>query len=840
MPDLDKLYEKADKYLQRKKFDSAIETYREILRYEPDDEVSLVNLGDLSLKLNRTADGLRYQRQLAEHYIKRNETAKAIVTYRKLLKLSPQDVTVLARLAELLERAQKTAEALEVHCEALACYRKARLNEQMLACLLRIVKLDPGKIEEHLELAELAGGARQTNVAMAALLRAVELARPAGDESLWEKLVDRAHALDPADEKAAVLAAELYLKRGNAAQATKLVEPLLAARPDDLHVLELACQGLLEIGDYPRAQPLCLRLYQANPRRVDFVLKLLRGLVRTGHVPQVLETASNLKVRLFQEGKRDDFLKIMEKVYESDESNLEILETLSGLYNEMNKEDGLRRSLSRLFNLYLAGENYCRAGETLERMLDVDPYAAGHYDRLLNLEGHLDPVWYQSILARTRPPSTAPVSPARTAKESETEESLDDLVVEAEMYSQYQLSSKLKQTLERIDRLFPGAGEQNQKLRDLCETAGYTPKFKAPATLAKGSQRSAGSPESAPLQSLEDVRKISEITADIYRESTLQGVLHVAVTGIGRALNASRCWGAAGAPDRGPVLTAECCLPPVSPSHPDAALKLFAFLMSEAAFNAEGWSIENVSQAPSLAAVSAQLHLLGIRSLLARPLIDKDAPVGLLLLEQCDAARTWSPAEALLLQAICTQVAVAVNNTRLRRLEHSLAGTDPETGLLPRSAYLECLLSEARRAKDQSQPLSVCLLEPDKPRALIRALGDADVHRFMLELSKVLTPTVRQSDISIRYGPLTIAVVFPDSGLSQAGEAAEKVRRALSQVRAKGLKPTEFCAAVCDVPLEPGFDAVDGVTEAINRLETSLDRAHREGAKAALISRFFA
>ena len=134
----------------------------------------------------------------------------------------------------------------------------------------------------------------------------------------------------------------------------------------------------------------------------------------------------------------------------------------------------------------------------------------------------------------------------------------------------------------------------------------------------------------------------------------------------------------------------------------------------------------------------------------------------------------------------------------------------------------------------------MCLLEPDKPRALIRALGDADVHRFMLELSKVLTPTVRQSDISIRYGPLTIAVVFPDSGLSQAGEAAEKVRRALSQVRAKGLKPTEFCAAVCDVPLEPGFDAVDGVTEAINRLETSLDRAHREGAKAALISRFFA
>jgi len=35
MPDLDKLYEKAHKYLQRQKFEAALETYQEILRHEP-------------------------------------------------------------------------------------------------------------------------------------------------------------------------------------------------------------------------------------------------------------------------------------------------------------------------------------------------------------------------------------------------------------------------------------------------------------------------------------------------------------------------------------------------------------------------------------------------------------------------------------------------------------------------------------------------------------------------------------------------------------------------------------------------------------------------------------
>jgi len=840
MPDLDKLYEKADKYLQRQKFESAIETYHEILRYEPDDEVSLVNLCDLSLKLNRTADALRYQRQVADYYVRRNDLTKAIATYKKILKLSPQDVTALARLPELLEKVQKPNDALEVYREALGQYRRAHLNAQMLDCLIRIVKLDPNKLEEQVELAELASRAHQNKLALPALLRAAQLARLAGDESQWGRLVERAHALDPADESASIVATELYLQRGNAAEATRLIEPLLAKRPDDLIVLELACQGLLEMGNYLRAQPLCWRLYHAKPERWDFVLKLMEGLIRSGHSGQVLEMADRLKDRLFQQGKRNEFLKLMEKLYELDESNLEVLEVLASLYNELNKEDGLRRSHSRLFNLYLASENYHKAADTLERILDDDPYGEGHYERLLNLEGHIDSIWYQNILFRTRPPSSARTSQTAgsTSAELENPDSLEDLVVEAEMYNQYQLSSKLVQTLEKIDRLFPGEGERNQRVRDLFDAAGYTPKFKAPAAAATEPRTNAASPAGAPFQSLDDLRKISEITASIHRESTVQGVLQVAVNELGRAMGASRCWGAVGAPDRSPVLSAEFCAPLVSTSDPAAALKLFAFLLAQAGSSSDGWLVQDVSQTSWLTTVSAELQDLGVRALLGWPLIEKDAATGLLLLEHCSAPRAWSPGESLLLRSIPTQVVIALNNTKLRRLVRSLAGTDPETGLLPRSAYLECLLSEARRSKDQSQPLSVCLLEPEKPHALMKILGEAGVQRFVLQLGKTLTPALRQNDIPIRYNPLSIAVLFPDTALPQAGQAVEKVRTFLAQVRVNGVEGTKFYAAVCDVPLGPDFDAVDGVTEVINRLEVSLDRAHKEGGKGMLISKF--
>jgi tetratricopeptide (TPR) repeat protein/GGDEF domain-containing protein len=846
MPDLEKLYEKADKYLQKQKFEAALETYQEIYKYDPNDEEVLLNLGDLSLKLNRTVEGLRYQAQLTDYYIKRNDPAKAVATCRKILKLSAQDTATLTKLASLLEKTQKNSEALQAYREALEIYRKAGSTAQAMDCLQHIVKLDPGNAEAHIELGELAARSRQPKVATPLFLQAAQLSREAGQEDRWAELVERAHRLDPSDEAASVAAAEVFLKKDRPADAVALLEPLSRSKPDDLLLLDLLTRGFMAVGDYSKAQPLCWKLYQSKPETLELVLKIAEGLLQAGALNDAVALVGKLKDRLFKEGKRNDFLKILEKIYEADESNLQVLEMLSNLYNEMNKEDGLRRSLTRLFNLYLAGEQYEKAADTLERILDVDPYGEGHYDRLLNLEGHIDAMWYRNIMARAQPPSTARAAAApgagRGAAAPTKTESLDDLIVEGEMYLQYQLSSKLTETLETIHRLFPGAEERNPRLRELYDLSGFTAKISPagaqatlPTSAAAGPLRA---PAPTPSAQIDELRKISEITANIYREATSQGVMQVAVSQLGRALNASRCWGALGGVDRPPTLTAEYCSPAASPSDLAAALKLYAALMRQAVTSPDGWALAEVTQASFLGPLLAEIQMLGIKSLLALPLLDKDEAAGLLLLEQCDAVRTWSPGETLLVKAISTQVVIAVNNTKLRRLVRSLAGSDPETGLLPRSSYLDCLLAEAARSKDQNQPLSVCLIEPDNTAALMKQLGDAGVQRYHQQLSKAMAVSLRQNDIAIRYSPLAIAVVFPDTALPQGGLAVEKVRRVFSQVKLDGATAPNFCAAVCDVPLGPNFDAVDGVTEVINRLEASLEEARKEGGKRVLVSKF--
>ena len=840
MPDINKLFEKAEKYLQKQKFESALETYQEIYKYEPNDEEVLLNLGDLCLRLNRNAEGVRFQALVVDLYTKKNDTTKAIATCRKILKVMPQDLNTLAKLGALLEKTNKTNDAIEVYREALALHRSAGAAIQVLDCLQRIAKLDPNSLNAQVELGEQAVKNRQPAVAATAFLQASLLARKAGDEVRWGELAERAHTIDPANEAASVSTSELYLQKGRGADAVALLDPIHAARPDDLVVLDLLTKACIEIKDFEKAQPLCWKLYQAKPEAIDIVIKLTETLIEGGKTDDAMRLLQQVKPRLFQQGKREEYLKIVERMYEADESSLPVLETLCGIYNDMNNEDGLRRSQARLFGLYLAAEFYDRAADTLERIIDVDPYGAGHYDRLLMLEGNIDKIWYDNISARVQPPSTTHAPSGSSEAKGGGKVGLDDLIIEGEMYQQYQLDSKLKETLATLNRLYPGEEEKNERLRDLYQAVGFVTAGSVPAPQPAARASAGPAPaQSAPQQdALDGLKRISEITANIYREASPQGVMQVAVNEIGRALNASRCWGALGSPDRAPILTVEYCSPATPSSDINAATEVYSVLMRQAASKPEGWIMHDVTRFPVLSSVSAQLQKLGIRSLQALPLMDKDQAVGLLCVDQCDQLRAWSPSDALLVQTTATQVVIAINNTKLRRVAPGVSGADQTTGLLPRSSYVSCLLTEAARAKELSKPLALCLLEPENPAALAKRLGDAGLQQYLVQAAKVLQSNMRSNDIAVRYAPWAIALILPDTPLAQGGLALEKIRRALSGMRIDGPSSPNVCCAICDVPLGLRFDAVDGVTEVINRLESAMDQVRQEGGKRVLISAF--
>lgn len=840
MSNIHKLFANAEKLLQKERWEAAREVFLEIFVSAPEDETVLLNLGELSAKLQKKSDALRYWNFLLDIEIKKGEVSKALAAGRKILRVAPRDTATLDKLAPLFEKAKKPAEALEAFREILRAYRECGDAGRTLACLREITRLAPEDLEAHAELGERAAEAGESAEAARVLLRAAELARWQHLEERRAVLATRAHELDPVNQAARFAAAQVSLAQGRPAEAAALLVPLAREKPDDLAVVESLAQAHLATGDYAQAEPLCSKLYQSRPEALGMVEQAAQGLLAAGNLPKVLTLVEAMRSQLFRQRKKKDFLAILERLYQADESSLKILELLAALYNELNQDEGVRWSLARLFHLYLASEQYDLAAETLEKILDVAPYGAGHQDRLLNLEGHIDPTWYKNIEGRLRVPGAAPQAPASRSEGPASPpgrfETLENLVVEAEMYQRYELAAKLQAAVEKINQLYPGAEERSERLRNLYDAAGFHPAPPpAPPAAAAEPQEPAGAPTA---KSLEEFGRISRITAGIHREGTPERVLNAAVDQFGLALEADRCWAALGAAGTPPALVLDRPAPGISPSDPAAAARLYDFFMNTASGSGEPWSYDDVERAPVLEPVAADLHALGIASLLGLPFVDKEQRVGLLLVEQCRACREWTPGEKMLLEALAPQIVIAVNNTRLRRLVRQLAGTDPATGLLPRTAYIDCLLAEANRAKAQARPLSVCLLEPVGGTGMAKSALEPKFQSYLQQASKALASHLRQNDLAVRYSPCTIAVCFPDTPGAQARQAVEKLWSILGGLPLEPGRPLAFCAAVCELQLGAEFDAVDAVTEAINRLEVSMERVREQGESQVMISQF--
>jgi two-component system cell cycle response regulator len=179
---------------------------------------------------------------------------------------------------------------------------------------------------------------------------------------------------------------------------------------------------------------------------------------------------------------------------------------------------------------------------------------------------------------------------------------------------------------------------------------------------------------------------------------------------------------------------------------------------------------------------------------------------------------------------IVEQGATALNNAGLRRLVKNLSVTDENSGLLKRASYLDLLLGEVRRAKQQNSPISVVLMRFGDRPALAKEVGETAVESTMQRLGQVVAANVRQNDLAFRYAANAIAIVLGETAEKEALLVVEKMRRVMSAAVPEKQLANLLNAGVAEAVVRQEFDAVDIVTELINRAERSLEKSVAEGS----------
>ncbi|TJY58793.1 diguanylate cyclase [Sinimarinibacterium sp. CAU 1509] len=169
--------------------------------------------------------------------------------------------------------------------------------------------------------------------------------------------------------------------------------------------------------------------------------------------------------------------------------------------------------------------------------------------------------------------------------------------------------------------------------------------------------------------------------------------------------------------------------------------------------------------------------------------------------------------------------------TEARQREQQLyqrATRDPLTGVSSRGHLLELADNELERARRFSEPLSVLLLDIDHLKRINDTYGQEVGDRTLIAVTKACVDNSRKIDSVGRIGGEEFAVVLPRANKQPATEMAQRLRRAIGEIRV----PTSGGREI-GVTVSIGVAAMRPTTrdfaELLRQADVALYQAKREG-----------
>lgn len=114
---------------------------------------------------------------------------------------------------------------------------------------------------------------------------------------------------------------------------------------------------------------------------------------------------------------------------------------------------------------------------------------------------------------------------------------------------------------------------------------------------------------------------------------------------------------------------------------------------------------------------------------------------------------------------------------------HRLATRDSLTQTFNRRYLIERLEAEAARAARTGQSLAVLMIDADQFKGINDRFGHATGDRVLQHIADACAASLRPYDLLARYGGEEFVVLLPETTLPQAGEVAERVLAAVSQMK---------------------------------------------------------
>jgi diguanylate cyclase (GGDEF)-like protein len=186
---------------------------------------------------------------------------------------------------------------------------------------------------------------------------------------------------------------------------------------------------------------------------------------------------------------------------------------------------------------------------------------------------------------------------------------------------------------------------------------------------------------------------------------------------------------------------------------------------------------------------------VGLRHVCASPLRVGSHILGALAV--ADKADVFNTADVGLVAAAAEQVALALERYHILALAQRQASTDELTGLYNYRFLVDYLDQQIALAERLDSPLAVLMLDLDRFKTLNDTHGHHAGDEALRSFAATLRDTIRRSDLAARYGGEEFVVVMANTNREEARLVAEKIRRAVADLRLRfDDRPVRFTVSV--------------------------------------------
>ncbi len=190
--------------------------------------------------------------------------------------------------------------------------------------------------------------------------------------------------------------------------------------------------------------------------------------------------------------------------------------------------------------------------------------------------------------------------------------------------------------------------------------------------------------------------------------------------------------------------------------------------------------VNDVHKDPRFAARFDKTSSFHTRSILAVPLAFKGRMLGVIELVNGSGDGPFDEEDLRILSTVAEFSAIAIENAQNFQKVQELTVLDDHTGLFNSRHLKRQLDQEVVRATRFGHPVSLIFFDLDHFKLVNDTHGHQAGSRVLFEVGKLLTGTLRSTDVPVRYGGDEFVILLPETSKDQAMDAARRIGRMIA------------------------------------------------------------